>query len=83
MSDTYRDRYEAQAIHARIDRDLSESRKLREESEKFVAERKKLDAEAAKLERDRQWAPWLPAAALISSGVAIAGLALKAVGVLP
>jgi len=50
---------------ARIDRDLAESAKLREETNKLVAEQHKLTAEAAKLDRDRWLAPALAIASLI------------------
>ena len=52
-----------QAIVERIDRDLAESRKLREESEKLMAERRRLDSEGRKFDRDR----WLALALAIAS----------------
>ena len=71
-----------QAVVARIDRDLMESRKLREESDKLAAEARKLSAERDKLlvemlkiERDRRLAPWVLGvavlAALIGAGTAL------------
>lgn len=62
MSDTpIRDPIDIQAIVARIDRDLSESAKLRAETHKFVSEQRKMD-------RDRFLSPWL-AVAVIMGGV--------------
>jgi hypothetical protein len=89
MSDTTHDATDIQAIVSRIDRDLSESIKLREETRKFVseqhklnAEAEKLNAEALKLERDRRLSPWLAAVAvtggiggIIAGATAIARLA--------
>ena len=67
------------AIVARIDRDLEEAGKLREESQKFVAEQKKLMAEevklrseARKLDRDRWIAPWLAVTGLIGGIITVA-----------
>ena len=60
---------------ARIDRNLAESLKLREESEKFIAEQRKLIAEEAKLSSDRWLSPVIAAlAALGGIGGIIAGL---------
>lgn len=62
MSDTpIRDPIDIQAIVARIDRDLSESAKLRAETQKFVSEQRKMDL-------DRFLSPWL-AVAVIMGGV--------------
>ncbi len=77
---------ELRAILARIDRDLAdsaklreESNKMREESSKFIAEQRKLMAEseklaieALKLHRDRWLAPWLAILGLIGGLLAIA-----------
>ncbi len=78
MSDVPVTPVDMRAILARIDRDLAESGKLREESNKFTAEQhkltqeaRKLDAEHDKLRRDRNLAPWLIAASL-SGGVVAA-----------
>jgi hypothetical protein len=49
MGDTIEPAFDVRAILVRIDRDLMESAKLREESDKFIAEQKKLTAEEAKL----------------------------------
>jgi hypothetical protein len=72
------------AALARIDRDLAESAKLREESNKFIAEQRKLIAEAQKLTWDRWLAPWLAIAALLAglagSGLAIANFIIRGVG---
>ena len=81
-------------IHARIERDLAESAKLRQESERFIAEQRKLiaeelklrseelklRAEQMKLDRDRWLAPGLAVVGLIGGLVAIATLILRAVG---
>ena len=61
-----------QAIVARIDRDLAESRKLREESEKLMAERRKLDSEGRKFDRDRWLAPALAIASVIGGVLGVA-----------
>jgi hypothetical protein len=60
MSNTTESPIDQRAVVARIDRDLEEAGKLREESQKFVAEQKKqmaeeakLRSEARKLDRDR------------------------------
>jgi hypothetical protein len=72
------------AALARIDRDLAESAKLREESNKFIAEQRKLIAEAQKLTWDRWLAPWLTIAALLAGiaggGLAIANFIIRGVG---
>jgi Skp family chaperone for outer membrane proteins len=81
MSDTAaRAAIDVQSIIARIDRDLAESAKLREETRQFVneahrmeAERKKLEAEAAKLQRDRWLAP-LVLLASVAGGLVVAVL---------
>jgi Skp family chaperone for outer membrane proteins len=81
------------AILARIDRDLAESAKLREETNKFVAEqhrmtaeaakfnaeRTKLTAEAAKLDRDRWLAPALAIAAVIGGLLGVASFIAKVI----
>lgn len=61
-----------QAIVAQIDRDLTESRRAREESFKLMAERQKLDTEQAKLHTDDRkllWLAWALAAALLGGGI--------------
>jgi hypothetical protein len=58
VSEHARETIDLQAIVARIDRDLMESRKLREESDKLSAERRKLEAEELKLRREWRLAPW-------------------------
>jgi Skp family chaperone for outer membrane proteins len=80
MSDTTEAPFDVRAILARIDRDLMESAKLREESEKFIAEQKKLTAEEAKLrsearklDRDRWIAPWLAITGLAGGFITVAG----------
>jgi hypothetical protein len=73
MSDTPAgDILNIQAIVARIDRDLAESRKLREESEKFMAERRKLDSESRKFDRDHWLAPALAIASVIGGLLGVA-----------
>lgn len=57
---------------ARIDRDLAESAKLREEIRKFTAEQHKLDAEARKLDRDRWLAPALAIASVVGGLLGVA-----------
>ena len=52
MSDTTQPSPDLRAILARIDRDLAESAKLREETNKFVAEQHKLMAEGRKYRWD-------------------------------
>ena len=71
-----RDPIDIQSIVAQIDRDLTESRRAREESFKLMAERQKLDTEPAKLHteerklrRDLWLAPWVLAAALLGGGI--------------
>ena len=54
MSDTADQPADLPAILARIDRDLAESAKLREESNKFAAEQHKLLAEQQKLYAEQQ-----------------------------
>jgi hypothetical protein len=61
------------AILVRIDRDLAESSKLREEANKFAVEQHKLTEEAAKLaaeaakrQRDRGLAPWLAVVTILT-----------------
>jgi hypothetical protein len=58
-------------VLARIDRQLAESAKLREESNKFVAEQHKLNAEAEKLQRDRAFLPLTVVATLVGAGAAL------------
>ena len=77
MSDAARDPTDLQAIHARIDRDLAESSKLRAESEKFVAEQRKLIAEALKLNRDRWLAPVLAIAAVVGGILGVSSFIAK------
>lgn len=80
MSDTSEPSFDLQAIVARIDRDLMESGKLRQETQKFVAEHDKLIAEEAKLrsearklDRDRWIAPWLAITGLVGGVITVAG----------
>jgi hypothetical protein len=54
MSDTADQPADLPAILARIDRDLAESAKLREESNKFAAEQHKLLTEQLKLYAEQQ-----------------------------
>jgi hypothetical protein len=75
-----REAIDLQAIVARIERDLAESRKLREESEKFVAERRKLDSESLKLDRDRWLAPALAIAAVIGGLLGVASFIAHLMG---
>jgi uncharacterized protein YydD (DUF2326 family) len=63
----WRGQLDLRAELARIDRDRSETLKLREESEKFIAEQHKLLAEASKLNRDRWMAPYVLAVSLIGA----------------
>ncbi|MGD0107283.1 MAG: hypothetical protein ABSC06_25075 [Rhodopila sp.] len=79
MSDVSGTPIDIRAILARIDRDLAEQGKLREESNKFVVEQRKLsqearkyDAEHDKLRRDRHLAPWLIVSSLAGGIVAAA-----------
>jgi hypothetical protein len=81
MSDMTGSPIEMRAILARIDRDLAEQRKLREQSNKFIAEQHKLMAEAEKLRaeerklgRDPFLAPWLAIVGLIGGLISIASL---------
>jgi hypothetical protein len=67
-----REPIDIQAIVAQIDRDLTESRRAREESFKLMAERQKLDTEQTKLQteerklrRDMWLAPWALGAAIL------------------
>jgi hypothetical protein len=80
MSDISDTPIDMRAILAKIDRDLAESSKLREEANKFQAEQQKLfqearkyDAEHDKLRRDRHLAPWLIVASL-SGGIIAAAI---------
>jgi hypothetical protein len=80
MSDVSGVPTDMRAILARIDRDLAESGKLREEANKFQSEQRKLiqearkyDAEHDKLRRDRNLAPWLIVASL-SGGIVAAAI---------
>jgi hypothetical protein len=80
-----RDPIDLQSILARIDRDLSESRRAREESEKLVAEtrklrqeRKALKAGKHKLRRDVVYAAWIPVAGMIGGTIAVVQLVLHA-----
>jgi hypothetical protein len=73
-----RDPLDIQAIVARIDRDLTESRRAREEAFKLMDERQKLEAETAKLRRDYNYAAWVPIAGMIGGAIAIAQLILHA-----
>ena len=74
MSDTADQPADLPAILARIDRDLAESAKLREESNKFAAEQHKLLAEQQKLYAEQQsstrssksWT-WRPRSAITGS----------------
>lgn len=66
------------AVLARIDRDLAESAKLREETNKFVSEAHKLEAERRKLDRDRWLAPWSLVIALVTGvGLGLVQLAAR------
>jgi hypothetical protein len=80
MSDTTEPPVDFRAIVARIDRDLEEAGKLREESQKFIAEQKKLMAEEAKLrsearklDRDRWIASWLAITGLVGGLITVGG----------
>lgn len=77
MSDTQND-LNMRDVLARIDRQLAESAKLREETNKFVAEQHKLNAEAEKLTRDR----WLAPVVTIASVIAAVGASFAAFGTL-
>jgi hypothetical protein len=57
MSDHTVEPLDLSATIARIDRDIAEQDKLREESQKFIAEQRKLIAEAYGPTRDRWLAP--------------------------
>ena len=70
-----RDRLNLQATIARIDRDITESRRAREEAFKLMDERKMLEAQTSKIERDR----WLAPAGALGLGL---GAALAAFTVL-
>jgi hypothetical protein len=69
MSETIaRQALDIQAIVARIDRDLTESRRAREEAFKLMDERKMLEAQTGKIVRDR----WLAPAGAIGLGIGAA-----------
>jgi len=80
MSDTTDPPIDFKAIVARIDRDLMEAGKLRQETQKFVAEHDKVVAEEAKLrseawklDRDRWIAPWLAITGLVGGLITVGG----------
>jgi hypothetical protein len=84
MSDTTEPPIDFKAIVARIDRDLMEAGKLRQETQKFVAEHDKLVAEEAqlrsearKLDRDRWIAPWLAITSHVGGLITVAGAILR------
>lgn len=94
MSDVPAD-LDMRATLARIDRDLAESRKLREEGDKLVAEKRKLIAEdltlaaeqrkliaeARKLDRDWWLTPWSLVIALATGvGLGVVQLAAHLLG---
>jgi hypothetical protein len=67
-----RDPIDLRAILARIDRDLEEGAKLRDEATKLRAEERKLISESRKLDRDRWLAPLVLAASLLGGLLAVA-----------
>ena len=73
MSETSEPPVDLRALLARIDRDLMELAKLREESRKLNAEEAKLRSEARKLDRDRWIAPWLAITGLVGGVVTVGG----------
>ncbi|MFL5280777.1 MAG: hypothetical protein ACJ8AW_07195 [Rhodopila sp.] len=68
------------AALARIDRDLAESAKLRNESEKFIAEQRKLMAESLKIDRQRRYAPALAVVSVVGGLLGVATFIARFLG---
>lgn len=81
MSDIPADPIDVRAILAKIDRDLAESGKLREETQKFVSEQHKLMAEARKFNRDWWIVPLTVLGAILAAVIARLPEILHAVGI--
>ena len=62
---------EIQAIIARIDRDITESRRAREEAFKLMDERRALEAAHDRTRQEIQLAPWLVAVGSVGTGAAL------------
>jgi hypothetical protein len=70
MSDTT-DVLTMQATIARIDRDITESRRAREEAFKFMDERLALEVQAKRTAQEIRFAPWLVAIGGVGTGAAL------------